>query len=426
MIYYKGEIIDRKEITGYYKIGRSITSQRYSEFSTEFMNRSGTNDMVIVKNLLGRLRSFYSDYDEVSINDEDLISAFKRMKIFIDFSNIFEYSDEEEILGDEIVFTKVIDKDGRVFAREIRTGVVFPLLDESTFTTSYSLTKFDKSDEEAYDNYYALDMSIGIKDDFIKRADNVVVCEDVANEKEVKNYLDSSNPECSTWGDYADESEIIEQSQCNVFAGPIEEKEEKDLSLSEENNYVGQIRYYLSCLKKIDVNEHKRYEGYLEYLINGYEDKELNTPITINDLKSVLSRLKFLCLFNERLEKGVISSLVRIEEDSLMRIRGDESKFKEFSISKLDSLYELFLENKTMLTLKDQDKVLYEFAKCYMLKIKEYNMSKTDVLRTHFSDLIYYAIGIDNDFASSVGKNVISIINEIGNEEDEISLTKRI
>lgn len=421
MIYYKGYVVNSDDVKGYYKIGRNINTPRYSEFTTEFSNRTDANDIALIRSSLGKLRSFYSSYNEVVIEDEQLIALLRKIKVFIDFDNIFEYSsfnDFDDIDGYEIIYTKVVDSEGRVFAREIKTGAVFPILNDSSFKNTYYLTTYDNISEENYDNMYALEMEIDIKDNFILRADNIVVFEDVANRNEVEDYLESFEPE---YGPDTDEETIINDANSNVFAGPIEEKEEKNLSLSEENICIGQIKYYLSYLKTLDQNEYERYSGHLEYLINGFEDKDLNTPITINDFRNILSRVKFLCLFNENLKNGITTSLLKIEDDSVKRTTGSDAR--EFSITKLDHLYELFLSNKDSLSLKEQYLILHEFTRCYVLKIKEYSLSKVDVLNTHFKELIYYALSISDD---SYVRYAMDLINDLASEEDEVSLIKHI
>lgn len=421
MIYYKGYVVNSSDVKGYYKIGRNINTPRYSEFTTEFSNRTDANDIVLIRSSLGKLRSFYSSYNEVVIEDEQLIALLRKIKVFIDFDNIFEYSsfnDFDDIDGYEIIYTKVVDSEGRVFAREIKTGAVFPILNDSSFKNTYYLTTYDNISEENYDNMYAIEMEIDIKDNFILRADNIVVFEDVANKNEVEDYLESFESE---YGSDTDEETIIDDANSNVFAGPIEEKEEKNLSLSEENICIGQIKYYLSYLKTLDQNEYERYSGHLEYLINGFEDKDLNTPITINDFRNILSRVKFLCLFNGNLKNGITTSLLKIEDDSVKRTTGSDAR--EFSITKLDHLYELFLSNKDSLSLKEQYLILHEFTRCYVLKIKEYSLSKVDVLNTHFKELIYYALSISDD---SYVRYAMDLINDLASEEDEVSLIKHI
>lgn len=421
MIYYKGNVVSTGDITGYYKIGKNIYSQKYSDFNSEFVNRCNPIDFITFKNFLIKLGKVYDGYSKVIIDDPILINIFIRTKIFIDADNLFEYSrfdDFNDIDGYEIIYTKVVDSEGRVFAREIKTGVIFPLFNDSSFKTNYYLITFDN-------NECSLRMEVGINDEFIKRADHIVVEDKVANKNEVEEYLDGFYSE---YGHDLDEETIIYDADSNVFAGPIVEKEEKDYSLNPENNYTGQIRYYLSCLKNISPQEYEQFNNDFEYLVNSYEEKDLNIPITLGDLESMLSRIKFACLFNKNNDRGISTSVIKVYEDSINRIKGLDSKFKEFSISKLDSLYELFISNSGTMNLKDQDEVLKNFAYAYVLKIKEFGLNESDLASTHFNDLKYYAMTISNDrtLVNLVGNDVIDIVNRIGYRDDALSLVKHI
>jgi len=377
MIYFKGSIIDIKKIYNYYELGLNLDG--YREYIDDNYRRRFNNVNVAVSygNFNKMLKNFRLDNNQtiVEIDSESYIAnRLKDMKYELDFNARSYLSKGVK----DIIFSIVKDKDGYEYAKEINTGLLFPLFKKSNYTYAYYLTKYtSESLSDINSDQYSLVIGPVLNNPNIARGTSVVLLDKVASKNDINEYKEAT----STIKYYADN---------NVFHDGIKFKEEK-IEISEEVKLLGEIDYLLNNLKNTNELEYNNFSKKYKYILDNYDDKELNVPLSINDLRRIRDDLKFVILFEVNKEDGYLG-LFEYSKNNIL-----DNSDKPFSkIYEIDYLYELFNNNRNYYSLEEQNKILKKFSELYILIIKNNDLDETSIISSHFEDLKYYIASLIN------------------------------
>ena len=379
MIYYKGSINEYESIKNFLMItdslAYSVNNRVYSDdFSYIINNIMDYSDQMRFLRLLKNLYDRNSFDKELLIEEKsDIYNYFKSMGFKLRIKK-----DDSYLL--DIIYSKVTDIKGRTYARELKTGLLFPLYDENNISFDYYVTKYiDENYGINKNNHGTCSLLIKprVLNDNIAKVSNIIISSGVASLNDIEEYEED-----------VDIDYIIESSKDNVFIDEIEER--KEIIKDEKIDLIGNIELNLSRLNKF--NKDKRDELYKEYefILKNFDRKDLNIPITIDNLRSINDKIKFNCLFNSNNRYSLLDNSIRsfFEEDN------DNNLLKINTINQLDKIYELFIKSNNELNLEEQRNVLLYLSYLYILIISKNDMKVNEIITTHFIDLITYIISI--------------------------------
>ncbi len=396
MIYYKGVREEISNLEDFIYIGTNINKygKRISyDFEKRFTSLENPNEFY---DYLAGLRSSNPFGYEIEITSMD-----KRRSVFnlgIDIKknvNIeFDY---------DIIYTKVKDINGYEYAKELKTGLIFPLYNSKNYMTHIYLTSYptyERDKDDANNSIYSLYLCTKEINPTILKSGVVVYGDKIATQNDIEDYD-------------VDLDDLTYDYKENVFNN-LQLQKEVNLNQSEEMSIISHIVYYLSLIKNINEDDYKVLNEKYRFILDNYENKNNNITLNIDDLNRLKRSVEFIYLFNRNNKSGIYKKLKENINNS-----NDES-----SINEVDYLYELFLENKDYFTLKEQDELLKYFSIFYILFIKNTRVDFDSIINTYFSDLKFYILSLINSSNKNNISNPKDVYDLINNEEmyEEIKL----
>lgn len=351
---------------------------------------------------------------------------------------------DDSLRDDEvyIIFEIVVDKMNNIYAKEIVTGSIFPIMGYSDFTRTYdakvfvrdtSIDQFNKGyafdyDFDAVEKSYPINPNIPLLHYFIKKKEYRI-----ATSKEVQIYTESfikkgklgfKRKNKETYNKIT-ELYINNRYQSNEFTDFVEEnKEEKTREQFDPSTKIMEnIEFLLIQIGKINMdlklNMDKKYKLLLEQ-----ENKELTlSPLTLESLKALEAELEFIIKFQKKQDDNIISCL-----DNIISEYENDGK-SERTIEDIDKLSELFFKMKNSYSLVTQRKIIEKFANLYILEIYENrdNIKLEDLSNSYFNDIlksiiIYITSMIENniienniiiDYSNITPEYVLNLIKQI-------------
>lgn len=400
-IYYKGEI-DRFYI-------RDFCYHYGIQYSTPLSEL----DYFVVKDFPNKFVGI--DY-QIEVNDPTILEILDKKYKF------------ETFYESDVIFEILFDKQNNMFAKEIVTGTIFPILGIEDFTRTYQarykVNKVETDNNRDYSidyNFDARPIHHPINPNILQL--NFLITKDsyrVATKYEIEEYRnDFYKP-----GILGLKTKVKERF--NNYLKLYNQNTYKEFDLSEEKTPVilperqtqseytilmENIEFLLTQLGKIDISLKKvMYQKY-NLLLEG-EDKILTLePLTIQRLKSFEAELEFIIKTNKKDNQEVTECL-----DNIISEYNEDTKTPR-TIKDIDKLSELFLKMKDTYSVTTQRKVIEKFACVYIHEIYENKDSITlnELSNSYFNDIlksiiIYLSEMIDNGI---IENNIIINYNNI-------------
>lgn len=341
----------------------------------------------------------------------------------------------------DIVFEIVVDKMNNIYAKEILTGSIFPIMDYKDFTRTYDAevkvrdTSIDINnkgyafdyDFDATINNYPINPNI-IVHYFIKKKEY-----QLATLKEIQIYTESfikkgklgfkrKNKDAYNGiiGLY-----MNNRYESTEFTEFVEESKDEKIKeqLDPTTKIMENIEILLIQIGKINMDLKLSMDRKYKLLLE-QENKELTlSPLTLESLKALEAELEFIIKFQKKHDDDIISCL-----DNIISEYENDGK-SEHTIEDIDKLSELFLKMKNSYPLVTQRKIIEKFANLYILEIYENkdNIKLEDLSNSYFNDIlksiiIYITSMIENNI---IENNIIIDYSDI-TPEYVLDLIKQI
>lgn len=380
--YMKGTIFLTKDVSHRdYKIatGRLNDETNYRSIireSREYRSLSDKQRQHIF-NFLGDI-STRSDYKDTIIEDSKVIEFFRSIleKNDVPYSRYGYRFD--------LIYEPFKSFDGRSYAKELITGLIFPVINISEFDVSYKLCLLNDT------NYYserefALESSYALSIDDLDKCGSFICNTSVADINEVEEYLHrydkgfGRNRKKQTHIDT-----VTTLFKKNVFNREIKQTTQKKETQNDITLLMENIEFLLRKLKTINPSSYKDLESEYNEILS--ENTNTKTEIDIDKLKELESRIKLSLVFqNQNINEYLETT--RIE---YIRSFTSKSKSPNISLDDLDRITELFLKTKNNYSIIEQRKILRNIASLYFFEVKESIsvISKERLERSYFVDNI--------------------------------------
>lgn len=320
------------------------------------------------------------------------------MRGYLDISSDAQVVNEGKLV--RIVYEEIVRDDGIVYAKEISTGLIFPIGYKKYMEAK---NVWRNSNLNNYANLMfkfpgMLKVETFVYDDHV-----------VADYNKVENYLKKP----------LNKDEIIELYKNNVFDGEFKEKEKLEV-ISEELSTIADIEYYLTILKEKNEDLYNKRKEYFDEMLNNFNVEGSNALIGLPKIKAFKKKLTFDILFRNITDDD--NTLKKSIDDFL----NDKS---DLDFDNIDYLCDIFLHYQNEIDIKNSINILSDFAKLYLLFILNNDVDQSKLENSHFKDLLNFIViasvelklsGVLNDrinlnIIEVNVENVLSEINRIKN-----------
>ena len=315
------------------------------------------------------------------------------MRGYLDISSDAQVVNEGKLV--RIVYEEIVRDDGIVYAKEISTGLIFPI----------GYKKYMEAESIWRDsnlNYYT---NLVFKFPGMLKVETFVFDDHVvADYNKVENYLKKPS----------NKDEIIELYKNNVFDGEFKEKEKLEV-ISEELSTIADIEYYLTILKEKNEDLYNKRKEYFDEMLNNFNVEGSNALIGLPKIKAFKKKLTFDILFRNITDDD--NTLKKSIDDFL----NDKS---DLDFDNIDYLCDIFLHYQNEIDIKNGINILSDFAKLYLLFILNNDVDQSKLENSHFKDLLNFIViasvelklsGVLNDRINLniIEVNVENVLNEI-------------
>ena len=419
MAYYKGKFFYTNDLKyKYFEEYIAKTKYRYSF--------DDANDIEFYANGFKIKKMLKSDIYEAAI-----IKDYKFRKELIECLNdVFSYniknlySDIMSANEFDIIYEIVKDNNGNLFAKELYTGLLFPILSRNNYFIDYQIKKVT---DDSYKFYLKGFSSVNF--DSLYKCNIFIAGNKIADQNEVEKYQNRFNKGFRKVKKKQDYIEYIKYLyNKNVFKENFnyndykEKKEVVKINQSIETSLMEDIDYSLMNLK--DINE----ELYIDY--KKRFDILLTKNITKENLALLLGEIEFSLIFGKRNVDDILEFLTNLKKEYLDNFLNGKDKKTELDIRKLDKINELFLCIKDKYSLKNQRDVLRNIAFLYLMEVYENKdlLTEEELSNSYFSThlktiIIWIKLLIDDNIIES---NYLISLNEELNVKMIFDLIKNI
>lgn len=437
--YYKGTIVSatkkvsNKEAEYVLGLLSSLNSADYGR--SEFSSYSYDDFCKLNSDVIRLKRTYFDFKTDIFYEDDRVLAYFKELYLekrrcamlnqafgwqecndekVIDFMNAA--SNRINLSFDKaykkIIYEKVQDAEGNVYAREIHTGLCFPLYNKKMESKNYYFII------ERNNNIVAL-IGINLIVPNTDKCECIVTDEKVVDYNEVRAYNEQfSNGLFAKHKDAAFRKELDTLYNKNVFSKEPEfkTKEEKEKAEKQQQNketlMMENIEYMLQKLQAVDEELYNAYQGKYNEIIFG--------DFTCMNLASLEGELEFHLMMGKTSAEDITKYLESLKIEYLEKVLTGKEMSKDLTIKDIDRFEDIVLKVKDKYSLVTQRRVLKDLAFLYLLEVYENKdlISDYDFSDSYFaSNLKTIVIIVKSLINLGVIENNISI--EIN---DEISL----
>ena len=265
-----------------------------------------------------------------------------------------------------IIYEKFEDENGNSYAKEILTGLLFPLTLDDNSTTNY--TQNDDIINKVWTR----------TDDNMAKIKYTVVFNQIAS----KNMIDEYQRKILL------RKKIKKLYNENVFQKEIVKKKEKVLETQNEHTKLMEdIELLLELLKKQNQKAYSQLKEEYKKIKNGKDDTLVAIEPTIGDFKRLISKIK-LHLMIEKDFKDLPSYLSNIIENYYIKMVSNSINDEDLSVNDLDSIMEIFLSSKDDYEIKIQRHIIKKICILYLFVIKSNidNINVNKLNESYFKD----------------------------------------
>ena len=292
--YYKGDLVNIKD-----DLFSSDLVLAYKRHGTIEFNDDLTNQL-----------SFFTLSDEERKNILDWLNERVCNRTVLNNGLIKLFKDKYTTIRKNgnitILFEKVIDEKGDIYARELKTGLLFPLMKNVSKTGNYECNiKYIKSFYE-----YKVNYKYRFGNHSINPILSYVENEEVIDKSKVDNY-NLSVEEINKIKDYYDKNELKEMINIQIINKQVDKR-------NMMNKYIEEIELGLSRLKHINKDFYDKFNNYYNDILNSnYTNDRL---IIIDRLKELLKEItiviKYLDNDLKTLDENIDDEIFKINNES--------------------------------------------------------------------------------------------------------------
>lgn len=355
-IYYIGELIQPDFSDGHSIFKATLRDNNfYTDNTAKHIIESNSQDYDYFKQNIKKWKNKYA-----GINDKKLESIL---------SNSFKFLYTRNYYGEEIIYEIIEDKDGFLYGKELITGLLFPILNNTNDKYIYFEDGFSER----------LDKVITYTNKNMARIGCTIENKEVASINRINEYIIEATGESKKDKNKRKkfEEELRLRYNENVFKNEIiEKKKEEPKEQSEINKLMENVEYVLCSLKQYNWNLYSKYNKVYKETC----DKYLNTQNLINYdyLKKELSDLMLSIKLNLIMCKysctNVLDYLNIIISEYLTNFESNKTNVnpdvKNININEIDKITEMFLTDKESYNFQMQRDILRKISLLYLLVIK--------------------------------------------------------
>lgn len=427
---YKGRVIPKNAIKPI-DVRLIYSYGSFSKLNGKDFANIDSKSQEILTNYLKSLSNRITEFETFQIDDEEIIKILNK-----EYSNTQHYYIDNSAY-EEIIYERVEDQDGNIYAKELLTGSIFPIsCDGAVETKVYTVKRLVTNGSIV--EYCDLTISSDSNHVNYARIEKIVTDYKIASPNDVENYKTQFD------GGFRHQKakekflrKIREDSMSNTLDSEVEvfpiKPKKKEKRKRESQNITTKcmenIEYLIQKLKKVNPAKAKEFSEEYEHALN-IEDIMQNKMVSEAALIALEAKLEFELMFAKGENTSLTDKLEELRKEYLLHFVSETQEKTSITLDDLDKLMELFLKTKDSYSILEQRKILRNFASVYALEVKE-NESEVTVERlqdSYFEDLKKSILLFINALVESgyVKDNIITELTDTENTEEILNLIKNL
>lgn len=427
---YKGRVIPKNAIKPI-DVRLIYSYGSFSKLNGKDFANIDSKSQEILTNYLKSLSNRITEFETFQIDDEEIIKILNK-----EYSNTQHYYSANSTY-EEIIYERVEDQDGNIYAKELLTGSIFPISCDGAVETKVYTVKRLVTNGSIVD-YCDLTISSDSNHVNYARIEKIVTDYKIASPNDVENYKTQFD------GGFRHQkakekflSKVREDSMSNTLDSEVEvypiKPKKKEKRKRESQNITTKcmenIEYLIQKLKKVNPAKAKEFSEEYEHALN-IEDIMQNKMVSEAALIALEAKLEFELMFAKGENTSLTDKLEELRKEYLLHFVSETQEKTSITLDDLDKLMELFLKTKDSYSILEQRKILRNFASVYALEVKE-NESEVTVERlqdSYFEDLKKSILLFINALVESgyVKDNIITELTDTENTEEILNLIKNL
>lgn len=427
---YKGRVIPKNAIKPI-DVRLIYSYGSFSKLNGKDFANIDSKSQEILTNYLKSLSNRITEFETFQIDDEEIIKILNK-----EYSNTQHYYSANSTY-EEIIYERVEDQDGNIYAKELLTGSLFPIECDGTIETKVYTIKRLVTNGSIVD-YCDLTISSDSNHVNYARIEKIVTDYKIASPNDVENYKTQFD------GGFRHQkakekflSKVREDSMSNTLDSEVEvfpiKPKKKEKRKRESQNITTKcmenIEYLIQKLKKVNPAKAKEFSEEYEHALN-IEDIMQNKMVSEAALIALEAKLEFELMFAKGENTSLADKIEDLKREYLSHFVSETQEKTSITLDDLDKLMELFLKTKDSYSILEQRKILRNFASVYALEVKE-NESEVTVERlqdSYFEDLKKSILLFINALVESgyVKDNIITELTDTENTEEILNLIKNL
>ena len=427
---YKGRVIPKNAIKPI-DVRLIYSYGSFSKLNGKDFANIDSKSQKILTNYLKSLSNRITEFETFQIDDEEIIKILNK-----EYSNTQHYYSANSTY-EEIIYERVEDQEGNIYAKELLTGSLFPIECDGTIETKVYTIKRLVTNGSIVD-YCDLAISSDSNHVNYARIEKIVTDYRIASPNDVENYKTQFD------GGFrlqkAKEKflrKIKEDSMSNTLDSEVEvypiKPKKKEKRKRESQNITTKcmenIEYLIQKLKKVNPAKAKEFSEEYDQALN-IEDIMQNKMVSEAALIALEAKLEFELMFSKGENTSLADKIEDLKREYLSHFVSETQTKTSITLDDLDKLMELFLKTKDNYSILEQRKILRSFASVYALEVKE-NESDVTIERlqdSYFEDLKKSILLFINALVESgyVKDNIITELTDTENTEEILNLIKNL
>lgn len=427
---YKGRVIPKNAIKPI-DVRLIYSYGSFSKLNGKDFANINSKSQEILTNYLKSLSNRITEFETFQIDNEEIIKILNK-----EYSNTQHYYSANSTY-EEIIYERVEDQEGNIYAKELLTGSIFPIEgDGSVETKVYTVKRLVTNGGIV--EYCDLTISSDSNHVNYARIEKIVTDYKIASPNDVENYKTQFD------GGFRHQkakekflSKVREDSMSNTLDSEVEvfpiKPKKKEKRKRESQNITTKcmenIEYLIQKLKKVNPAKAKEFSEEYDHALN-IEDIMQNKMVSEAALIALEAKLEFELMFAKGENTSLTDKLEELRKEYLLHFATKTQEKTSITLDDLDKLMELFLKTKDNYSILEQRKILRNFASVYALEVKE-NESEVTVERlqdSYFEDLKKSILLFINALVESgyVKDNIITELTDTENTEEILNLIKNL
>lgn len=427
---YKGRVIPKNAIKPI-DVRLIYSYGSFSKLNGKDFANIDSKSQEILTNYLKSLSNRITEFETFQIDNEEIIKILNK-----EYSNTQHYYSANSTY-EEIIYERVEDQDGNIYAKELLTGSIFPIsCDGAVETKVYTVKRLVTNGGIV--EYCDLTISSDSNHNNYARIEKIVTDYKIASPNDVENYKTQFD------GGFRHQkakekflSKVREDSMSNTLDSEVEvypiKPKKKEKRKRESQNITTKcmenIEYLIQKLKKVNPAKAKEFSEEYDHALN-IEDIMQNKMVSEAALMALEAKLEFELMFSKGENTSLADKIEDLKREYLSHFVSETQEKTSITLDDLDKLMELFLKTKDSYSILEQRKILRNFASVYALEVKE-NESEVTVERlqdSYFEDLKKSILLFINALVESgyVKDNIITELTDTENTEEILNLIKNL